>query len=176
MGYTTDFWGDFEVVPPLRPAHRKYLQAFAMSRRMKRSAAIAAALPDPIREKARLPIGEEGGYYVGSAGKSYGQDQDDSIINYNDPPSDQPGLWCQWTASDDGTKIEWDGGEKFYNYIDWLRYIIEHFLNPWGYALCGEVMWQGEESDDAGKIVIDSPKNEVFVYERDYIYRLVSNP
>ena len=27
-----------------------------------------------------------------------------------------PGIWCQWVPTDDGKGIEWDGGEKFYNY------------------------------------------------------------
>lgn len=66
----------------------------------------------------------------------------------------QPGLWCQWTPNGEGTAIVWDEGEKFYYYIEWIEYLIEHFLAPWGYKLNGEVSWDGESSDDRGIIRI----------------------
>lgn len=65
-----------------------------------------------------------------------------------------PGLWCQWVPSADGNTIEWDTGEKFYNYTEWIEYLIEHFLRPWGYRLDGEMYWYGEETDDRGLIRI----------------------
>jgi hypothetical protein len=67
-----------------------------------------------------------------------------------------PGLWCQWRPDDSGTVMEWDGGEKFYEYIDWIEYLIEHFLQRWGYRLNGTVEWQGEDRDDIGRIVISN--------------------
>ncbi len=66
----------------------------------------------------------------------------------------QPGLWCQWVPNDDGTVIEHDGREKFYEYTAWIEYLIHHFLGPWGYKLNGDVYWDGEESDDKGLIEI----------------------
>lgn len=68
----------------------------------------------------------------------------------------QPGLWCQWIPNGDGTAIVWDEGEKFYEYVEWIEYLIHHFLAPWGYELDGSVTWQGEETDDKGIIVITS--------------------
>ena len=65
-----------------------------------------------------------------------------------------PGLWCQWRPNESGTTIEWDGGEKFYEYVAWIEYLITHFLGPWGYKLEGEVYWDGEESGDQGLIEI----------------------
>lgn len=53
-----------------------------------------------------------------------------------------------------GGTVEWDGGEKFYDYVDWLWYIIEHFLKPWGYTVNGEVRWCGEDDEDRGTIVV----------------------
>jgi hypothetical protein len=47
------------------------------------------------------------------------QGHDLSIIDHNYPPENQPGLWCQWIPNEDGTAICWDGGEKFYNSIEW---------------------------------------------------------
>jgi len=129
MGYTTDFDGQFDLDRPLCEGTRKYLQLFSETRRMKRDAKKAAKLADPTREAVGLPIGKEGEYFVGSTGYM-GQDDDGSVINYNYPPSTQPGLWCQWVPNEDGTAIEWDGGEKFYEYVEWLEYIISNFLEP----------------------------------------------
>ena len=103
---------------------------------------------------AGLKNGEEGGYFVDAEGHA-GQDRDASIIDYNRPPKGQPGLWCQWIPNDEGTVIEWDGGEKFYEYEQWLEYIIDNFLKPWGYVLNGEVTWEGEESGDLGKLIVE---------------------
>ena len=164
MGYTTNFVGEFSVEPALKDEHREYLEMFAETRRMQRDPAIASTLPDPLREAVGLPIGEDGGYFVGPVPESIGegvfgargQAKDDSVTDYNTPPTGQPGLWCQWVPSEDGSLIVWDEGEKFYYYVDWLRYLIEHFLKPWGYRVDGEVEWCGEDSwDDRGKIVVD---------------------
>ena len=73
--------------------------------------------------------------------------------------TDVPGFYCQWTPTEDGTAIVWDGNEKFYNYEEWLRYIIKNFLKPWGYVLNGDVRWNGESSDDLG--VLRVKDNEV---------------
>lgn len=157
MGYTTDFSGIFNLDKPLRPEHLAYLNAFSETRRMKRNAEIAETLPDPIRLSVNLPIGTEGEFYVGSVSESFfGQHKDASIIDYNQPASTQPGLWCHWTPNQDGTSIEWNGAEKFYNYIEWIEYLINKLLVPWGYVLNGEVEWDGEDSSDMGMIIIEN--------------------
>lgn len=83
----------------------------------------------------------------------------------------QPGLWCQWTIGDeDGVPTDdvqsvrticWDGNEKFYEYVNWLKYIIHHFLKPWGYKLNGSVEWRGEDWSDTGKIIVTD--NEITI-------------
>jgi len=153
MGYTTDFEGEFKLDKPLTDEHAAYLRAFADTRRMKRNASISETVEDKVRTDAGLPIGVEGGYFVNADGFK-GQDRDSSVLDGNRPPSGQPSLWCQWVPNDDGTAIEWDCGEKFYEYVPWIKYIVEHFIKPWGYILNGEVEWSGEESTDLGKIVI----------------------
>lgn len=155
MGYSTDFSGNFSLNTPLAANHAAYLRKFAETRRMERKQTIASKLPDPIREAAGLPIGKQGAYFVGGGG-DFGQGTDASVVNSNVAPDGQPGLWCQWVPTENDDGIEWDGGEKFYDYTEWLAYIIEHFLQPWGYILNGEVEWFGEDRDDRGKIVVEN--------------------
>jgi hypothetical protein len=168
MGYTTDFNGEFGLNKPLSPEHKAFLNKFNETRRMQRKQTVASKMEDPIRVSAGLPIGKEGAYFVGAKGHC-GQDSDDSVEDYNTPPSGQPSLWCGWTPNEDGTAIEWDGGEKFYEYVDWIEYLINNFLKPWGYVLNGEVEWFGEDRDDRGMIIIDNnivtTKTAVISYE-----------
>ena len=144
MGYTTTFDGQFDLNKELDSETYEFLNKFASTRRMGRLG---------LDEK----FGVEGEFYVDSDG-FMGQDKDDSIIDYNRPPKTQPGLWCQWVPNEDGTAIIWDGGEKFYEYVPWIKYIITKILAPKGYKLTGEVTWQGEEDYDFGKIVIKDNK------------------
>ncbi len=139
MGYTTDFSGRFQLDKPLQPKIKQFLQKLGETRRMKRNV-----------EEA---FGIEGEFFVFGTG-DYGQGQDDNIVDFNQEPSTQPSLWCQWIPNEDGTAIEWDGNEKFYGYNDWLFYIINKILAPNGYTLNGVVTWQGEETGDVGKIVV----------------------
>jgi hypothetical protein len=50
--------------------------------------------------------------------------------DYYQSSEEHPDMYCRWTVSDDGRKIMWDGWEKFYEYEEWMRFIIEHFLQP----------------------------------------------
>ena len=158
MGYTTDFDGALKISPTLTDAQVKYLQAFNNSRRMKRSpirlmVLTPSVFPNPLHTTVGLGIGEDGQYFVDGNGFK-GQDKDNSIVEYNSPPSGQPSLWCQWTVSSDGTALEWDDGEKFYEYTRWLEYLIEHFFTPWGRSLDGRIHWYGEDSEDRGTIYV----------------------
>lgn len=125
-------------------------------------------MPDPVRIAAGLPIGGQGGYFVGSM-KDCGQEETHDVIDYNNPPNGQPEIWCQWTPTEDGTAIEWNGMEKFCNYVEWIKYLITHFLAPWGYVLAGSVEWQGEESSDKGRLVISN--NVVRTQKGKTVYR-----
>jgi len=171
MGYTTDFQGRFECHPPLDQDQVNYLQAFNNTRRMARNPDLLDQ--DPLREAVGLPAGRFGDFYVAGTG-SFGQGDEPNILGHNTPPGHkivrndlvvsvgygsrrdpriQPGLWCQWTATDDGTAIVWDGGEKFYNYIEWLQYLQAQILSRWGVKLSGSVQWFGEDMNDFGVIL-----------------------
>lgn len=39
-----------------------------------------------------------------------------------------PNDHCRWEVSSDGARIAWDGGEKFYDATEWLRYLIDHYI------------------------------------------------
>jgi len=154
MGYTTDFNGEFNLNKPLTEAHAAYLHKFSENRRMKRNGDKTAKRKDPLRDAVGLGVGIDGGYFVGETG-TCGQDDGADVVDHNEPPRDQPGLWCQWIPTLDRKGIQWDGGEKFYEFVEWIVYLIEHFLEPWGYKLNGEVEWEGEDHGDLGQIVIE---------------------
>ena len=148
MGYTTDFSGRFELNKQLSPKMAQYLKLFNETRRMKRNT-------DEV-------FGVQGEFFVFGGG-DFGQNHEPNIIDYNEPPATQPSLWNQWTPSDDLMAIEWDCGEKFYNYTEWLVYLIHKILAPNGYVLNGVVTWQGEETGDVGEIFVEN--NRVFTQE-----------
>lgn len=157
MGYTTYFSGQFAITPPLSKEQVDYLVAFSEQRRMTLNLKVIESIPDPKREAVGLPIGEQGCYFVAVNGQPAWH----GIADYNSPPSGQPGLWCDWTPTDDGSGLEWNGGEKFYDYTEWLEYIVEHFLQPWGRVLSGSVEYRGEEADDRGTIYAKDNKIEL---------------
>lgn len=141
MGYTTDFTGAFALDKPLDEETKALLVGLSTTRRMKRQGLDAK-------------YGVDGEFYCNPGSDGCGQAHEPSIVSYNVPPSTQPGLWCQWTPSEDGTEIVWDEGEKFYGYTEWITYLIDAILKPRGYVVNGEVEWQGEDSNDFGKIVV----------------------
>lgn len=142
MGYTTTFNGQVAVEPPLNPAEIAYLAHFADSRRHQR--------PD-------------GPYNTRNYG--WGELAEDA---YNRPHDGQPGLWCQWIPTADGTGIEWDGNEKFYQATAWMRYVIDHFLKPGAHAqgqpgfeaftfdhtVTGLIKAQGDEPGDTWELIV----------------------
>lgn len=65
-----------------------------------------------------------------------------------------PESYMQWISNKDGTALIWDGSEKFYNYIHWLRWLIKHYFKPRGIDLHGTLRWQGEEVGDVGIIKV----------------------
>lgn len=168
MGYTTEFDGSITVDPPLNRHEVEYLERFARSRRMNRG---------------------KGPYYA-NPGTDFGQEHEDDIKDYNYPPDGQPGLWCQWIPSADGTEIAWDQGEKFYYAEEWMVYLIDHFLRPgaaasmigpghahyqpdfahftFDHVLNGEIFAQGEDADDRWKLVVKD--NGVSVVNARIVY------
>ena len=140
MGYTTDFDGEVKTDRPVDDKTYELINGLNRTRRMKRKIE---------------GYGVEGEFYVDPDPLSCGQDfENPNVIDSNNPPSTQPGLWLQWKMMDDRQTIEWDGGEKFYAYTDWMEYIIDKILAPAGYKVNGTIAWSGEEVGDNGEIIV----------------------
>lgn len=163
MGYSTDYYGEFNVVPPLNKKEIAFFKAFNETRRCVRS-------------------DDSGGrYYVTDGKDNWGQNTS-NITEMNNSPVGQPSLWCGFHASDDGTSIVWDGGEKTYSGPEWIKYFMVHFLNPMAlmkeinpeayekhgfqpHVVNGVMFTRGEEVEDSNKLqVID---NRVYLSEVD---------
>lgn len=149
MGYQTDFFGQFDFNKPLDDSTYKFLVGLASTRRMKRD-------NEKLKEKYNRDFGTDGEYFC-EVTENFGQVHDDTVVEYNQPPRTQPSLWLQWIPTEDRLHLEWDGNEKFYEYIEWLEYLIKNIIAPRGYILNGEVEWEGEERGDTGRIeVVDN--------------------
>lgn len=164
MGYTTSFRGSFDFSRSLTDDEHAFLGPFCASRRMKWDVAKLQAEfkgehGNPFTPED--PYGPEGAYFT------FDNDQEcfkhPAVVDSNEPPAGQPGLWCMWTFSDN--TMYWNGGEKFYNYVEWLQYLIDHFFGPWGIKLNGAVQWEGEDPTDLG--VISVRNNRVNVHYED---------
>ncbi len=162
----TTFDGSFTITPTLQPEHRVYLAAFVKMRRVKREASETEKLDDPKRKAAGLPIGPDGAYFVGST-----DHKSPDVINAYQPPKGQPGLWCAWAPNEAGDALSSDDPPKLYNYIPWLKYLIEHFLDPWGYLLNGTVLWLGRQDtgsiEEVGSIEVSDNKITHKVFDND---------
>jgi hypothetical protein len=160
MGYSTDFYGRFDFNKALDDDTYELLQGLATTRRMKRNV-------DP-------KYGTDGEFYI--------EDDNVGVLDYNNPPSTQPGLWLQWIPTEDRLHLEWDGGEKFYSYDEWLEYLIKAILSPRGYTLNGTVKYQGEEYSDHGTItitnnvVVRTSHEQLDAFKTEAINELLSVP
>jgi len=101
-------------------------------------------------------------------------EQVEVINDFNEERHDQnveieyPGIWCQWRSSDDGKYLEWDQGEKFYNYVEWLQFLIDNYFEKWGVQLNGQINWYGEDNGDLGQIHVTNSK--ITVKEGKVVY------
>lgn len=140
MGYSTKFKGQITITPPLNPEEVRYLKGFNETRRMNR--ALGPYFTDTVISENPLD--------------NHGQKRRDDIIDYNNPfPGDehnlpQPGLWCGWTPTEDGTALVWDRVEKFYYSEEWMRYLIRTFLTQDAIVHCA--MEPGSDIFDTGWI------------------------
>ena len=153
MGYTTTLTGHLSFNKKPNNELKKYINNFSKSRRMKRDVNKIKELDANWQNNCfKGKLGLEGEYYISK--------DENSVINYNCPPSTQPSLWCDWIINDKD-ELVWDGIEKFYNYKEWLEYLIKNFFEGDGYILNGEIEFQGEYEEDHGFIVVKDNHVEI---------------
>lgn len=175
MGYSTDFYGEFNISPPLNEKEINFLEKFNETRRVIRS------------------DDSDGRYYITDGRDNYGQNTK-NILQMNQEPVGQPGLWCSFKASEDGTSLVWDGSEKTYDGADWIKYLIVHFLgnnplmqtiNPELYEkhgftphiLNGVMYARGEECNDLWRIIVkDNLVSVETVKEYPEEFKIFENP
>ena len=162
MGYTTWFEGELTPNKPFKKEFINYINAFSEKRHEPRDVEIIKRSdPDWAKHCLDGNLGPYGMYYVGSF--------DEGVIDRSAAKGYTcPGYWCFWCINEETGVVEWDGGEKFYQYTDWLIYLIENFFEPAGYILNGEFIWIGEDSDDRGKISVVNNKVSEFLGEIVY--------
>ena len=157
MGYTTEFKGSFDLDFSNSTAEKandtiKLVNGLNNTRRVKRDLSkIQDTLDKPYQE-----YGIDGEFYIDGRG-FMGQDKDPSVVDGNNPPSTQPGLWQQWIIEQEDAStfvLQWDEGEKFYNYTEWLKYLIEKIFKPNNVKISGTVEFRGEDWTDIGTITI----------------------
>lgn len=72
------------------------------------------------------------------------------------PPGYPDRGYCQWELTKDWMGLHWNGGEKFYEYVEWANYLIEKLFKPAGVSMTGNVKYSGEATDDCGVLVIEN--------------------
>lgn len=177
MGYSTDFYGKFEIKPKLTINQAKFFNLWARYRRMKHNVyAFDEKNPEdkPFRrlykatgldKKFGLGFGTDGAlyFYMGKTPGGYDDlngSGDKTVLDGNQPPNGQPGLWCDLEVTEDGSFLQWNGSEKSYHMKEWLEYVIETFFKTWERTVTGNLNWQGEDDKDMGRIAIKD--NKVF--------------
>lgn len=138
-GYDTQFSGEFKLNRDLSPELHEYLKYFSSKKRVK-----WGNLPEEF--------GTDGGYYYEGMTDFVSEYMFGKKVSEYNPvrvasvkcPDNQPNSWCNWIPSKDGTRIVWNTRKYFNDYVNWLRYIINHFLEDRGYFLNGEVYYCGD--------------------------------
>jgi len=103
------------------------------------------------------------------------EDRHDSIYNYGDVRRAYPSIWNQWVIERSyggNDLLVWDEGEKFYQYVGWLSYLIVNYFDQWEVELNGVVDFDGEDREDRGEIHIKN--SEISVYQYNYTLKDVT--
>lgn len=82
----------------------------------------------------------------------------------DDGISDAPEYgWLQWILNEEGDEISWDGGEKFYDAAEWMKWLIDTHLAPAGHVCNGTIEARGDESDDHWFLIVEN--NQVYTQQ-----------
>ncbi len=72
-----------------------------------------------------------------------------------------PGAYCQWILTGGRTGLGWDNNEKFYDYVEWLQFIIDEILKPAGVKLTGTVNYSGDDPCDCGLLIVGDDQKAI---------------
>ena len=79
------------------------------------------------------------------------------ILEANDDPDsiqgEHPRSYMQWVPTQSLDHIVYDGNEKFYEYVDWMKWLV-NYLKGIGITADGEIDWSGDQAGDTGTIVV----------------------
>ena len=154
MSYATRFYGGFALDRPLTRDQHRLLQIFLDSAHVQFDPAKIDYHKPKIAEyvdllyKLDVGLGKDLTYFVA------GRNPDPDIVKLWLPPKDVPGMWCEWKIGSSRRTVVWNGEEYFYDYVDWLGFLIQRFFKRWGYTLSGFVEWEGEDMSDKGWIEV----------------------
>ncbi|MFC7344513.1 hypothetical protein ACFQRI_24165 [Saccharopolyspora griseoalba] len=110
VGYNTEFAGVINIAPALNKYEIAYLRKFAATYKEERAEGPYYVEPLPDIEKSVSEV--------------------IPVLDVDAMPHGQPGQHCEGEPSDDGTGIQWSGGEKFIYSLEWMAYLIDTFLQP----------------------------------------------
>jgi len=110
MGYTTEFDGSIVIEPPLSDNFVNRFNEIANKRNNEYGDGVEGSFDHVCHNK------------LGRKGRAFG------LISVG--LSEVPGCWCHWILENQqhATILMWDGGEKFYYYVQWLQYVIDFIL------------------------------------------------
>ena len=172
MGYDTYFNGEFELDRLLTDDQREFLDLWLSGDHVARDADLLKSAACSKQNLECLNLLDRLGMEPGEECVNYIGHPNDGAETGHDPHS-LPGRHCYWQISPRGATISCERGSSFL-YVEWLTYIIEHFIKPWGYTLNGEVYWDGDQNDDRGKIEVIDNVITVYDEEPNYVARAVS--
>lgn len=79
------------------------------------------------------------------------------LLEFNEDPDliegSHPDSYMQWVPTESLDGIVWDGNEKFYNYTEWMQWLLL-WLGDRGVTASGELLWSGEEVGDVGVLSV----------------------
>lgn len=83
--------------------------------------------------------------------------EDPDLIKEGEHPDSS---YMQWVPSQTLDAIVWDGNEKFYDYEQWMAWLLR-WLDARGIKANGQLEWRGEDHSDIGRISIVDNAMEV---------------
>ena len=161
MGYTTYFEGGFSFNKKISNRLKDYINGFANTRHMLYNTEKIKKDYEFYRIFTYDGNLGENGCLINDTKRLLDGFKSEYVLDYNNNGV-CPSLWAQWIVSDDGTELVWDGGEKFYEYDKWLVFYINNFFKKEDIILNGVSYYFGEDSQDAGFLIVDN--NKVYMY------------